>query len=87
MSGLLTLEKNKKQPDMIKHYFLKCGLSNNFDGTEDDQMKIKRITNYTMPLQRGSLLSLRMKKKVEMRASLRRLTLIILMIWQNPTLS
>ena len=62
MSGLLTLEKNKKQPDMIKHSFLECGLSNNFDGTEDDQMKIRRITNYTIPLQRGGLLSSRMKR-------------------------
>ena len=65
---------------MIKHSFLECGLSNNFDGTEDDQMKIKRITNYTIPLQRGGLLSSRMKRKVEVRASLRRLALIILMI-------
>ena len=31
-------EKIKKQPNMIKH-FLKCGLSNNLDGTEDDQIE------------------------------------------------
>ena len=33
---------------MIKHYFLKCELSNS-DGTEDDQIKIKRIEDYEMP--------------------------------------
>ena len=33
---------------MIKHYFLKCGLSNS-DGTEDDQIKIKQIEDYKMP--------------------------------------
>ena len=41
-------EKIKKQRDMIKHYFLKCGLSNS-DGTEDDQIKIKQIEDYKMP--------------------------------------
>ena len=34
-------EKIKKQPDMIKHSFSKCGLSTNLDGTEDDQIKIR----------------------------------------------
>ena len=33
---------------MIKHSFLKCGLSNNLDGTEDDQIKIRGIEDYTM---------------------------------------
>ena len=42
-------EKIKKQQDMIKHSFLKCGLSNNLDGTEDDQIKIRGIEDYAMP--------------------------------------
>ena len=41
-------EKRKKQPDMIKHSSLKCGLSNNLDGTEDDQTKIRVIVDYKM---------------------------------------
>ena len=41
-------EKIKKQGDMIVHSFLKCGLSNNFNGTEDDQIKIRVIEDYTM---------------------------------------
>ena len=31
-------EKIKKQPHITKHSFLKCELSNNLDGTEDDQI-------------------------------------------------
>ena len=42
-------EKIQKPPDMINHSFLKCGLSNNLDGTEDDQIKIRQIEDYTMP--------------------------------------
>ena len=35
---------------MMKHCFLKCGLSNNLDGTEDDQkIKIRGIEDYTVP--------------------------------------
>ena len=32
-----------------RHSFLKCGLSNDFDGTEDDQIKIRGIEDYKMP--------------------------------------
>ena len=28
---------------------MKCGFSNNLDGTEDDQIKIRGIENFTMP--------------------------------------
>ena len=42
-------KKFKKCPDMIKHYSLKCGLSNNLDGTEDDQLKIRGTEDYTLP--------------------------------------
>ena len=38
-----TLEKSKKQQDMIKHFFLKCGLFN-----EDDSIKTSRIEDYTI---------------------------------------
>ena len=31
---------------MIKNYSLKCGLSNNLDGTEDDRLKIRGIEDY-----------------------------------------
>ena len=31
---------------MIKLFFSKCGLSNNFDGTEHDQIKIRAIEDY-----------------------------------------
>ena len=41
------LENIKKQPDIIKHSFF-CGLSNNLDGTEDDQIKISGIEGYVM---------------------------------------
>ena len=42
LSGLLTLWKNvKSNQTMIKHSFLKCELSNNLDGTKDNQIKIK----------------------------------------------
>ena len=41
--------KIKKQADMIKNSFLKCRLSNNLDGFEDDQIKIRRVENYIMP--------------------------------------
>ena len=34
---------------MIKHYSLKCGLSNNLDGTEDDQLKIRGTEDYALP--------------------------------------
>ena len=33
----------KKQPDVIKHSFKKCGFSNNVDGSEDDLVVIKGI--------------------------------------------
>ena len=33
--------KIKKQPDMIKHSFSKCGFFNNLHGTKDDQIKNK----------------------------------------------
>lgn len=33
---------------MIKDYFLKCGFSNNLDGTEGDQLKVRGIEDYTM---------------------------------------
>ena len=43
------MEKVKKGPDMIKHSFLKCGLSNDLGSTEVDQAKIKETEDYTMP--------------------------------------
>ena len=42
-------ENVQKPLDMTKHYFLKCGLSNKLDGTENDQIKIRGIEDYTMP--------------------------------------
>ena len=33
---------------MTKHSFLKCGLSSNLNGTEDDQTKRRGIEVYTM---------------------------------------
>ena len=33
---------------MIKHSFLKCKLSSNLGGTEDDQIKLWRIVDYTV---------------------------------------
>ena len=47
---MLTLgDKIKKQLDMIEHYFLKCELSSNLNGTEDDQIKTMGIEDYTLP--------------------------------------
>ena len=40
-------DKIKKQPDMMKHSFLKSGLSKNLNDTEDDQIKISSIGDYT----------------------------------------
>ena len=40
----------KKQPDVIKHSFRKCGLSNNVDGSEDDLQVIKDIEGSELPL-------------------------------------
>ena len=42
-------EKSKKQRHIIKHSFLKCELSNNLDGTEEDQIKIRGDADCTMP--------------------------------------
>ena len=42
------LEKTKKQPDMIKHFSLKCGLSNNLDYTGVGQIKIRGIEDCTI---------------------------------------
>ena len=42
-------EKIKHDKEMIKHSFLKCGLSNALDGSEDHEVNIKGIDGYTMP--------------------------------------
>ena len=42
-------EKIKMETEMIKHRFLKCGLSNNLDGTEDHYLHINGIEGYTFP--------------------------------------
>ena len=34
---------------MIRHSFLKCGLSNSLDGSEDHEVNIKSIDGYKMP--------------------------------------
>ena len=34
---------------MIQHSFLKCGLINAFDGSENDLVKIQGIEDYTFP--------------------------------------
>lgn len=39
----------KKQPDVIKHSFNRCSLSNNEEGSEDDLVNIKGIEEYEMP--------------------------------------
>ena len=66
---------------MIDHSFLKCRLFNNLDGTKYYQIKKPREFRITQCLpQRGGLLSSRMTRRFDVRASLRRL--IILMIWQ-----
>ena len=44
------LDRVKKQPDVIKHSFRKCGLSNNVDGSEDDLQVIKDIEGSELPL-------------------------------------
>ena len=43
------MEKIQKQPDTINHSFLKCGLFNNLDGTEDNQIKVRWIEDKTIP--------------------------------------
>ena len=42
-------EKIKRNPEMIIHGFLKCGLSNKLDGSEDDYLNINGIENYKFP--------------------------------------
>ena len=42
-------EKIKHDKEMIRHSFLKCGLSNALDGREDHEVNIKGIDGYTMP--------------------------------------
>ena len=44
------LDRVKKQSDVIKHSFRKCGLSNNVDGSEDDLHVIKDIEGSELPL-------------------------------------
>ena len=39
----------KQDKEMIRHFFLKCGLSNSLDGSEDHEVKIKSIDGYKMP--------------------------------------
>ena len=34
---------------MTRHSFLKCGLSNSYDGSEDHEVNIKGIDGYKMP--------------------------------------
>ena len=43
-------ERVKKQKDLIKQWFKKCGLSNNLDGREDALINIKAIEEYKMLL-------------------------------------
>lgn len=38
----------RKQPGITKHFFYKCGLSSNLDGSKDDQIIIASIINYKM---------------------------------------
>ena len=60
---------------------MKYGFSNNLDDNEDDQIKITGIEDYTSPsAERESLFSSTMTRRVEVRANLRRLILIIIMI-------
>jgi hypothetical protein len=35
---------------MIIHSFVKCGITNNLDGSEDDQVNIRGLEDYKMPL-------------------------------------
>jgi hypothetical protein len=35
---------------MIIHSFVKCGITNNLDGLEDDQVNIRGLEDYKMPL-------------------------------------
>ena len=39
----------KKQREMIKHAFLKCGLSNKLDGSDNSFVDIKGIEGYELP--------------------------------------
>ena len=48
-SGLQTRAKIKQDKEMIRHSFLKCGLSNSFDGSKDHEVNIKGIDGYKMP--------------------------------------
>ena len=42
-------EKTKPDKEMIRHSFLKCGLSNALDRSEDHEVHMKDIDGYTMP--------------------------------------
>ena len=42
-------DKIKSQKDTIQHSFLKCGLTNALDGSENDLVKIQGIEDYTFP--------------------------------------
>ena len=39
----------KQNQDMIVRYFVKCGMSNNVDGSEDHLVNIRGLEDYQMP--------------------------------------
>ncbi len=43
-------EKLSENKDMIIRSFVKCGITSNVDGSEDDQVNIKGLEDYKMPL-------------------------------------
>ena len=43
-------EKLSENKDMIIRSFVKCGITNNLDGSEDDQVNIRGLEDYKMPL-------------------------------------
>ena len=55
----------KKQKDLIKHSFKKCGLTKNLGRSEDVLINIKDIVGYKMPLpERSSSLSKKLSMKM-----------------------
>ena len=43
-------EKLSENKDMIIRSFVKCGITSNVDGSEDDQVNIRGLEGYKMPL-------------------------------------
>ena len=42
-------EKVSRNKEMIKRSFVKCGISHNLDGTEDNDTNIEEIPDYKLP--------------------------------------